>query len=750
MDPHRPCQVLARAPVLTWMSDPEGRVVFLSAHWAEVTGRSVPELLAGGLAEVIHPDDREQALGTLLGLGRSGARIVREYRIRRADGAWRWILDTAIAGHDERGGASGRVGVCEDVTERHEFLALVRFQRAISSCLAQARTHPGFLPGLLRTICVDGGFEEASLCRVSAGGAPTRLVMRHPRSTADAGECSCWRASRVGTQTFQPPCSQSGVPIVGSYPLVVGETVTGLLTLCSRKGADVFLPLLESLHGTAAVLGAILDLEHVEERLRTSEERYRALVEQSSDGIYLFDPATHQVLEANRRFLQMTGYAREEVPSLTLEDLVVDDAVGIATCVSQVVNDTETLARQQDYRAKAGTVVPVESSASLVRWGRESAVLVNLRDVSEQQAAARALEALTRRLQLILDGAGEGILGLDARGRVTFVNPSAAAYLGWSAAELEGRPAHATWHHTRKDGSDHPASDCPILETIRTGRRVEVGEDVFCRRDGTRFLAEYVATPLREGGELAGAVVLFRDVSKEARLESIAAALETTNSIGLVFSTVRHELGNPVNSVKMALSVLRNNLGRLEPDAALAYVERSLAELGRVEELLASLKTYSLYEDVRLRDQELGAFVGELGRFVRADLAARGVEMEVGSGAEDVVVRADPRALRQVVINLVANAAEAMAESGGRVRLFVFSEEGWGGIGVEDNGPGMSPETVRSLFLPFYTTKPAGSGLGLVIARKMMTRMGGTIEVMSEPLRGTTMLLSLRKAEGTA
>jgi PAS domain S-box-containing protein len=728
------------------MSDTQGRVVYLNEYWAEFTGVDVADLLAGGLLDAIHPDDRRQALFALDGDRETDAAVVREYRLRRADGTWRFLQDTTKPVREEDGSWSGHAGVCEDVTERHEFQSLFRLQRAVSNCLAEARSRPEFLGELLRTICVDGGFHEATVCRVS-GGSPTRLLAHYTTSGPETSECTCWSTNEgLRTPAFRPACSRVTAPAAGSYPIVVGGAVTGLLTLVSRKGSDVFLPLLESLKGTAAILGAMLEWAEAEERLRASQERYQALVEQSSEGIYLFDPGTHRVLDANRRFLQITGYTREHLRGLTLEGLIAHDAASISANVARVLREGEWLIGEREYLRSDGSRVPVEVSASLVRWGQESAVLVNVRDVSESRAAAVALEGLSRRLQLILDSAEEGILGLDTLGRMTFVNRSAAVLLGWSAADLEGRESHFVWHHTKKDGTPHPASECPILETIRSGKRVPVTGDVFWRRDGTRFLVEYVATPLRADGQLVGAVVLFRDVSHEARLEAVAAAVESMNSLGFVFSAVRHELGNPVNSVKMALSVMRKNVGRLDPDAICGYVDRCLLELGRVEELLSSLKTYSLYEDVRLRELGLHAFVKEFSEFVVLDFAARGVVVEVAEGGADVIVSADPRALRQVLLNLVANSAEAMEKTGGRVRLVVFSEQSWGGIRVVDDGPGMSADSLRDLFQPFYTTKTSGTGLGLVIARKMMTRMNGTIEVESEPGRGTTMVLALPSA----
>lgn len=738
--------IASQAPVLTWQCDAEGRVAFLSAYWVAYTGVSVERLLESGLSEVIHPDDFEPACKSLRGPAENGAGVVREFRLLRSDGVWRVIQDTAVRIVGEAGDARGWVGVCEDVTERNEFRSLVRFQRALSDRLAEAEYGSAFLDGLLRTICVEGGMDEAIICRVSAG-SPTKLRVRLREEGIDRSECTCWRETEsTWTPTVHPACSRIAVPVVGSYPILSGGVVTGLLTLGSRRGKDVFRPLLESLHGTVAVLGAMLERNDADEKLRTSEERYKALLEQSSEGIFTFDPATHRVLEANRQFLQITGYSRDTVGNLTLEDLIAHDASSIAENVSAVVLGGESFVGERTYRKRDGSVVPVEVSASLVTWAREQVVLVNIRDVSEARASAVALAELSHRLRLILDATSDGILGLDSDGRITFVNKAASALLGWTVGELLGADSHRCWHHTRLDGTFHPTAECPILTSMRTGTRVSISDDVFFRKDGSRFPVRYEASPKRQDGRIVGVVVVFRDMSREERLESIAAAVETMNSLGFVFSAVRHELGNPVNSVKMALSVLRKNLDRFDAQTVRDFVDRSLLELGRVEELLASLRTYSLYEDVQLRVLDLTAFVRDFTDFVSRDFAARGVSVVADRHDGPAFAAADPRALRHVLLNLVANAAEAMETRGGSIRLVVLAEGEWAGIRVEDDGPGMSTDTLGNLFRPFYTTKTKGTGLGLVLAKKMMTKMGGTIEAVSTPAIGTTMLLSLRAA----
>lgn len=119
-----------------------------------------------------------------------------------------------------------------------------------------------------------------------------------------------------------------------------------------------------------------------------------------------------------------------------------------------------------------------------------------------------------RLTELILDAAGEGVYGLDGDGLTTFVNPAAAAMLGYSAEELIGVSMHEVLHHSHPDGSPFPAKECPIYAAFHDGKVHTVTDEVFWRRNGASFPVEYTSTPIRRAGELCGAVVVFRDVSE--------------------------------------------------------------------------------------------------------------------------------------------------------------------------------------------------------------------------------------------
>ncbi|WP_082365326.1 sigma 54-interacting transcriptional regulator [Bosea vaviloviae] len=146
--------------------------------------------------------------------------------------------------------------------------------------------------------------------------------------------------------------------------------------------------------------------------------------------------------------------------------------------------------------------------------------------IAEWRRTERLFQEIERSNQLILRAAGEGIFGVNAEGKTTFVNPAAEAMLGWETGELIGRDMHASVHHHRPDGSHYPHQQCPIYAAFRDGAVHHVEDEMFFRKDGTGFWVAYTSTPIRDRGRLAGAVIIFRDISQRHEAdERLRAAL---------------------------------------------------------------------------------------------------------------------------------------------------------------------------------------------------------------------------------
>jgi PAS domain S-box-containing protein len=175
----------------------------------------------------------------------------------------------------------------------------------------------------------------------------------------------------------------------------------------------------------------------------------------------------------------------------------------------------------------------------------EPAVKRALRD-AENRLERKRVEAevahLSHQMELILSCAGEGIFGTDEAGYVTFVNPAMARMVGWEISELLGRPAHDIWHHTRPDGRPCPTEECPMRTAFRNGRTHHSHDELFWRKDGTSFPAEYTSTPIMEGDRILGTVVVVKDITERKQAVETLRRSERRktilNRIASIFLTV--------------------------------------------------------------------------------------------------------------------------------------------------------------------------------------------------------------------
>lgn len=274
-----------------------------------------------------------------------------------------------------------------------------------------------------------------------------------------------------------------------------------------------------------------------------------------------------------------------------------------------------------------------------------------------------------------------------------------------------------------------------------------------------RLESPFRPEPFKVGSRLIGfslyrsrsvAWVFAQDLTDEARLVAVAGAVEMMNNIGMLFSALRHELGNPVNSLKAALSVLSGNIDVYSRDAVVEYLERMTYEVGRIEGLLKSMKSFSMYESLEQKTFDVGSVVGELLRLTRDEAERNGIEVTVAQEG-DVLGVGDPRALLQVLLNILANATDAVLGRESPAVRFAISRSGdLAVIRVTDNGPGISHEQRAHLFRPFFTSKEHGTGLGLVISRKLMAKMGGTIDIASLFGLGAEVTITLPAGDASA
>ena len=189
---------------------------------------------------------------------------------------------------------------------------------------------------------------------------------------------------------------------------------------------------------TARLESALAELKERERRLRESKERYQAVVQQAGEGIFLFDPQTKHILEANLAFRQMFGYAPEELAQKTLYDLVPQDAEGVDRNVERVLEEGQIRVGERKYRRKDGSRIDVEVSGSVISYGGEEVVCSVMRDITERKQAEEALRASEERFRSMVEQAPFSVQILSPDGRTLRVNRAWEELFGLSSNDIAG------------------------------------------------------------------------------------------------------------------------------------------------------------------------------------------------------------------------------------------------------------------------------------------------------------------------
>ena len=366
-----------------------------------------------------------------------------------------------------------------------------------------------------------------------------------------------------------------------------------------------------------------------------------------------------------------------------------------------------------------------------------------------------AFKELKRNFHGILDAAAEGILGLDRQGAITFLNPSVVTMTGYPAEELIGRDFHQTFHHSKPDGTPCPAIECPLCNAVQAGIPSPMQEELLWRKDGSSFYASYRTMPMEEEGEVMGAVVVMQDVTERRQAEELQNRLEgqlcqaqQMEAIGALAGGIAHEFNNIMGIVLgyAELSWLKagadSPLGKdLEPIIQAGY---------RARDLVGQLGALRQRTKPERHPLQVYLIVKEALKLLRASLPTTIQIRSVVTSRANVL--ADPTQIHQVLMNLCANAAQAMSESGGllEVKLTNSTEDTvlppgllpgpYVQLTVSDTGPGMNPEVMARIFDPAFTTKERGegTGLGLPVVHSIVTRHQGAVTVSSEPGKGSS------------
>jgi len=491
--------------------------------------------------------------------------------------------------------------------------------------------------------------------------------------------------------------------------------------------------------GIVASLRDVTDERRAREAVTQSESRYRNLFETASDAIYTLD-AHGSFTSVNEATCRMAGRRPEDL--LGRNPLSFLDPADIQRVKEQFKSAVAGASRRFEcrfLRPDGGERLLSVTNTPIRHAGVVIGVLGIARDVTDEREQAHALNRSEARYTRLVETASDGILTVDANGLLTSVNRAMERATGRPRAELLGQPFVAAL-----DARDQALATRMLADSIAGMRKR--GDFRYPSATGETRTCSLTFTPLVEGDAVTGALGVARDVTDEQRLSEQLMQQEKLAAVGQLVSGVAHELNNPLASVLAFAQLLLANPVPYPPDQRRA-IETIDQEARRAAKIVSNLLTFARQHAPERSAADLNRVVTDSIELRRYALRTAGVEVELELDPLLPTTWADPFQLQQVVLNLLGNAEHALSGRATlrRVVVTTAARDGRLVLSVADNGPGITPENLRKIFNPFFTTKPVGegTGLGLSISDGIIREHGGRIRAESPPGGGATFVIEL-------
>jgi two-component system NtrC family sensor kinase len=492
-----------------------------------------------------------------------------------------------------------------------------------------------------------------------------------------------------------------------------------------------------------------------EEELETSETDYKRLFEHVGVGVYI-SSKEGKFVDANKALLDMLGYENKE------EFLQIDIARDLylrpedrRKFQEMVERDGYVIDYEVDYKRKDGKPISVLHT-SHVRYDQHGKVL-GYEGINVDQSRRKQMEKEIREAHDFLDktikSSPNAIMATDMKGNIILWNRGASEALGYGADEVIGKM------NIRKIYPEGMAKE--VMKMLRSPKYGGVGvlrsyPMVYVRRDGEIIEGNLSAAIMydAQGKEIAS-VGLFVDLRErlamEHKLRDTQERLlqsEKLAAMGKLTSQIAHELNNPLYGIMNTLELLKTEVSQQSKRRKI--LDMALSETVRLTDLLRKMLSFSKPDEEEKQPSDINIILDEILILVRKQLQENGIRIS-SSFADDMdMVYASKNQLRQVFLNLISNAMDAMPD-GGTLTVKTAGKDGKIHVEISDTGTGIKEDDIKKIFDAFFTTKDSVKdvGLGLSVCYGFVKEHGGDIRVSSEWGSGTTFTIILPKYRET-
>jgi len=471
------------------------------------------------------------------------------------------------------------------------------------------------------------------------------------------------------------------------------------------------------------------------QQLVTSESKYQSLFENANEGIIILRNPGWQMDAINREVERLTGYERGELLEKFFIDLFrQEEREQVVAYLEEIFQKGEAKTDALSMLRKNGSPLEIDLSIKRVDLEGESFYQVIFRDLTEQRRLEKKIRQSKRNLEAIFDGMRDRISLQGPDFQILRVNRAVVDYHQTTFLKLMGRKCYEAYYQRSS-----PCERCPVATTIETR---QPASSVLKIPEGDMTLRIFSYPLLDDKGQILSVIEHTRDITEEQRLQEQLIQSEKLAGIGILASGVAHEINNPLSGIiGMAEIILEGE----DPSNQESYLKDILSCAQRISEIVNGLRSYSRMARGKDLDQvDVNTVLEESSKMVR--LAIKPSSVEVIKQFQPVEkIRANGGEIQQVFTNLITNAFQAMGGGDGRLVLSSRPLKDMVEVKVSDNGRGIPEEHLSKIFDPFFTTKSPGegTGLGLNIVYRILTKHAGTIEVESKEGAGTTFTVRL-------
>ncbi|MEJ2744763.1 MAG: ATP-binding protein [bacterium] len=336
----------------------------------------------------------------------------------------------------------------------------------------------------------------------------------------------------------------------------------------------------------------------------------------------------------------------------------------------------------------------------------------------------------------VLNLLSDGIVVIDRDGKICFVNDAAETIFAKERSNLIGKaPVEVT-----KD-----ANLRGLIEDALHGRVGVLGKEITLESPARDHLS-VTMVPIEDGaGAFGGAVFTLRNTTAEMLKQLRYAQFKQLQTFSTMAASIAHEVGNPLNSLDIHLQLIERKiklLKRKEREPLMELVAVAQEEIKRLEHIITQFLKATRPDVPQMREGDVVAILDKTLNFMEPEIRSRGIRIEktYAPFVPPLLLNADQ--IRQVIVNLVRNAIQAMP-NGGRITVEVKYARGQVMMSVTDSGCGIPEGQVEKIFDPYFTTREGGAGLGLMIVQRIVSEHGGDVLVATNPGKGTTMTVRL-------